>query len=205
MVDLAPDVGFRRSWYHWKACATLSLKVLDLQEIELGLERYGPTNKSHRGVFGSLEGNFPVKISARPEKILTIREFHAMSEHVLFLKVMGLRIIFQRDRKNLCASVTSSGGETMKFSTVLFHWSVFARMVDVVPDVGFWQFLYHRKACATYFLKVSGLHRGELGFARCGPANRGRRNVSHAGGSSSDRDSSLTGGALDDPRVTRCR
>jgi hypothetical protein len=77
-------------------------------------------------------------------------------------------------------------------------------MVDVAPDVGFWRSWCRRKACITFFRKVLGLHRGELGFARCGPVNRGRWNVSHAGGSSSDRDSGLTKGALDDPRVARC-
>ena len=60
MFDLAPNVGFRRSWYRWKACATLFLKVLDLQETELGLERYGPASEGHRSVFGPSEGIFPI-------------------------------------------------------------------------------------------------------------------------------------------------
>jgi hypothetical protein len=94
-VDLAPDIGFRHSWYRWKACATLFLKVLDLRATELGLERYGPTNRGRRSVFGSPEGNFPIEILARPGKILAIRELHAVSEHVLFLKVMGSWITFQ--------------------------------------------------------------------------------------------------------------
>ena len=51
IFDLAPEVGFRRSWYRRKACATLSLKVLDLWETELGLEKYGPANRGRQSVF----------------------------------------------------------------------------------------------------------------------------------------------------------
>jgi hypothetical protein len=91
-VDLAPDVGFRRSWYRQKACTTLFLKVLDLRETELGLERYGPANRGHQSVFGLSKGIFPIEIPARLGKILTIREFHIVSEHVLFLTHSSLRI-----------------------------------------------------------------------------------------------------------------
>jgi hypothetical protein len=87
-----------------------------LQEIKLGLERYGPVNRGHQSVFGSPEGNFPIEIPARPGKILAIRELHVVSERVLFLKFMDLQIKLQQVGKNLCASTASSGGETVKFS-----------------------------------------------------------------------------------------
>ena len=204
MFDLALDVRLWRSWYRWKAYATLFLKVLGLRETEFGLEKYGSANRGHWGVFGPLEGIFLIEIPVRPGKILTIRESHVVSEHVLFPTHLGSRINSLWVRKTLCASTASSGGKLWN----LHHSLISSVCFRVHGRRGSWcqiaAILVRRKACATYFLKVWALHRGELGFTRYDLANRGCWNVSHAGGSFSDRDSGLIGGAFNDPRVARC-
>jgi hypothetical protein len=120
-----------------------------------------------------------------------------MSECVIFLKVLDLQIKLQQVGKNLSARATSLGENCGIFSIVSFLPSIFARTADVAPDVGFRHSWCHWKACDTFFLKVMDLREGELGFARCGV-------FCHVGGSFSDRESGLTGEALDDPRVARC-
>uniref|UniRef100_A0A2N9GLB7 Uncharacterized protein n=1 Tax=Fagus sylvatica TaxID=28930 RepID=A0A2N9GLB7_FAGSY len=116
VFDLAPDVGFRRSWYRRKACTAYFFKVPDLQESELGFVRYGPANRGHRGVFGPLEDIFPIGIPARPGKILAIREFHVVHGCVFFPTCLGLWINLLRVKEDSARKRGNVGGKIPEFS-----------------------------------------------------------------------------------------
>uniref|UniRef100_A0A2N9I5X3 Uncharacterized protein n=1 Tax=Fagus sylvatica TaxID=28930 RepID=A0A2N9I5X3_FAGSY len=151
------------------------LKVLDLRETELGFVRYGSREQRPPGVFlVRWRTFFRSRIPARPGKFLAIREFHTVHECVLLSNVPGLADQLVASQEDSARKRGNVGGKSYEiFSTALFR------------------------------RPVQALHRGELGFARYDLANRGRWNVPYAKGSFSDRDSGLTGGALDDPRVAR--
>ena len=125
VFDLAPEVGFRRSWYRRKACATLSLKILDLRETELGFARYGFTNRDRRSVFGPLEDIFPIEILAKPGKILTIREFHTVHACVLFSTYPSLQINSLWVRKTLPTSMVTSREKFWNFQHSLISSAYF--------------------------------------------------------------------------------
>uniref|UniRef100_A0A2N9FPN4 Uncharacterized protein n=1 Tax=Fagus sylvatica TaxID=28930 RepID=A0A2N9FPN4_FAGSY len=108
------------------SCAAYFCKVPDSRESELGLVRYGPASRVHRGVFGPFEGSFPIRIPADPDKFLAIREFHVVHGCVLFPMCPGSQINLLRVRKTLCASVATSVGKFRKFqhsliSSACFH------------------------------------------------------------------------------------
>uniref|UniRef100_A0A2N9EGF0 Uncharacterized protein n=1 Tax=Fagus sylvatica TaxID=28930 RepID=A0A2N9EGF0_FAGSY len=147
VFDLAPDVGFRRSWYRRKACAAYFCKVPDLRESELGFARYGPRTEATGVFLVRLRDSFPIGIPARPGKILAIREFHVVHECVFFPTCPGLRINLLRVRKTLRASVATSVGKFRNFQ----HSLIFTCVVDVAPDIGFRRSWYRRKAYVTYF------------------------------------------------------
>ena len=85
-----------------------------------------------------------------------------------------------------------SRGKLWNFQHSILSSVSFRRTVDIALNVGFWWSWCHWKACATFSLKVLDLRRGELGFERYDPANRGCWSASLDEGSFFDRDSGLT-------------
>uniref|UniRef100_A0A2N9FIS8 Uncharacterized protein n=1 Tax=Fagus sylvatica TaxID=28930 RepID=A0A2N9FIS8_FAGSY len=102
-------------------------KVPDLRKSELGLVRYGPANRGHRGVFGPFEGSFPIGIPARPGKILGDPRVPRRAWNVSsFQRARASRINLLRVRKTLRASVATSVGKFRNFqqnliSSACFH------------------------------------------------------------------------------------
>uniref|UniRef100_A0A2N9I851 Integrase catalytic domain-containing protein n=1 Tax=Fagus sylvatica TaxID=28930 RepID=A0A2N9I851_FAGSY len=137
------------------SCAAYFCKVPDSRESELGLVRYGPASRVHRGVFGPFEGSFPIGIPADPDKFLAIREFHVVHGCVLFPMCPGSQINLLRVRKTLCASVATSVRQSRNFQQNLIL-----------------------SAC----FHARGLAQRRVWVRRYDLANGGRRNVPYAKG-----------------------
>uniref|UniRef100_A0A2N9I1T2 Uncharacterized protein n=1 Tax=Fagus sylvatica TaxID=28930 RepID=A0A2N9I1T2_FAGSY len=91
VFDLAPDVGFRRSWYRRKACTAYFLQGSGFAGIRAWVcEIWFPRTEATGVFLVRLEDIFPIGIPARPGKILAIREFHVVHGCVFFPTCPGL-------------------------------------------------------------------------------------------------------------------
>jgi hypothetical protein len=116
---------------------------------------------------------FPVKIPVKWGKPSANRELHVVAGVVVFPTHPGSRVNLQRVGKTLRANVVVWEKNAPNFRSIFPHFlSVFVRVFDLAPEVGFRRFWYLRKACATFFLKVLGSRETELGLARYGFTNR---------------------------------
>uniref|UniRef100_A0A2N9I6C4 Uncharacterized protein n=1 Tax=Fagus sylvatica TaxID=28930 RepID=A0A2N9I6C4_FAGSY len=95
--------------------------VPDSRESELGLVRYGPASRVHRGVFGPFEGSFPIRIPADPDKFLAIREFHVVHGCVFSFQCARARRSTCCESGRLCAQAWQRRwGNPGTFSKTLF-------------------------------------------------------------------------------------
>uniref|UniRef100_A0A2N9GJG4 Uncharacterized protein n=1 Tax=Fagus sylvatica TaxID=28930 RepID=A0A2N9GJG4_FAGSY len=140
------------------SCAAYFCKVPDSRESELGLVRYGPANRVHRGVFGPFEGSFPIRIPADPDKFLAIREFHVVHGCVLLSNVPGLADQLVASQEDSVRKRGNVGGKIPEISAqTLFRRPVFTRVVDVAPDVGFPTILVSSESLRYLLFNGTGL------------------------------------------------
>uniref|UniRef100_A0A2N9H6G2 Uncharacterized protein n=1 Tax=Fagus sylvatica TaxID=28930 RepID=A0A2N9H6G2_FAGSY len=154
-------------------------------------EIWSPRTEVATGVFlVRLRAFFRSRIPARPGKVLaTIRESSTLCMNVSFFPTCpGLADQLVASQEDSVRKHGNVGGKSSGiFSTVLISSACFhVHVVDVAPDIGFRRSWYRRKACATYFLKVQALHRGDLGSQDMILRTGGRWNVPYAKGSFSD-------------------
>uniref|UniRef100_A0A2N9GGH6 Uncharacterized protein n=1 Tax=Fagus sylvatica TaxID=28930 RepID=A0A2N9GGH6_FAGSY len=116
-----------RSHYLSNAPGIADQLVPDLRKSELGLVRYGPANRGHRGVFGPFEGSFPIGIPAGPDKFLAIREFLVVHECVLFPMCPGSQINLLRVKEDSVRKRGNVGGKIPELSAKPYFVGLFSR------------------------------------------------------------------------------
>uniref|UniRef100_A0A2N9HJ12 Uncharacterized protein n=1 Tax=Fagus sylvatica TaxID=28930 RepID=A0A2N9HJ12_FAGSY len=109
------------------SCAAYFCKVPDSRESELGLVRYGPASRVHRGVFGPFEGSFPIRIPADPDKFLAIREFHVVHGCVLLSNVPGLADQLVASQEDSVRKRGNVGGKIPEISAQPYFVGLFSR------------------------------------------------------------------------------
>uniref|UniRef100_A0A2N9GFM3 Aminotransferase-like plant mobile domain-containing protein n=1 Tax=Fagus sylvatica TaxID=28930 RepID=A0A2N9GFM3_FAGSY len=101
--------------------------VPDSRESELGLVRYGPASRVHRGVFGPFEGSFPIGIPASPDKFLAIREFHVVHGMCLLSNVPGLADQLVASQEDSVRKRGNVGGKIPELSAKPYFVGLFSR------------------------------------------------------------------------------
>jgi hypothetical protein len=123
-----------------------------------------PGSRGVRAIFAC----FSTKILVKRGKPPVNRELHVVAGVAIFPTHLGPRVNLQRVRKTLRAKAVVREKNAPNLRSIFPHFlSVFARVCDLAPDVGFRRSWYRRKACATLSLK----------FWTCGKPSLGSRDM----------------------------
>ena len=137
IFDIVLNVSFRRSRYHQKACAALSLKVLDLREPRLSLGDMVPRTEATRVFLARRRAIFRSRFRLDRGKSWRSESSTSCLNMSSFLRTRACGST-RCESGRLCVQAQHLRREKCEiFSIVLFHRFVFVHAVDVAPDVGF--------------------------------------------------------------------